>query len=115
MAYRKFNHDGIDYEYVVGKAQTKIRRADKSEPAKLFLNSEWGAPMASRKTPFIVRPSDIKGMLTGERNFTSHPCSRHPDITVTGFAVDPYSSEIDGSDILVDDCEKCLDDSAMDI
>lgn len=115
MSYRKFNHVGVDYEYIVGKTHTKIRRADKSTPAQLFANSEWGAPMDSTKAPFIVRPSDIKGMLIGERNFHSHPCSRHPDITVTGLSVDPYSSEIDGVDILVDDCAKCLDESSWDI
>jgi hypothetical protein len=121
MNYRNITVNDRAYRWAVSKTHTKVRDVE-SGKSEVYRNDEWGVAHANRLSngttlpavTYIVRPRDVRGMILGEKS-TLGICKGHPDVTITGLATDPYSEEIYGKVILVDNCHRCLDQSGWDI
>lgn len=102
MGYRKLTVDGKNYRYTIGKKFTKIIPEDGPKTI-LVENEKIGAMTTYEKCRHMVTPGSIAFYLqTGFQN-------------IQEFAPDPYSEEIYGKIIFVDNDPEALRQSALDI
>lgn len=111
MSYRTIKVESEEYRYVVGKTHIKIQKDGKA--FGIWEKSAVGTFVKS-KDDYIITPRTIQCLILGLTPSLADYCEEH-DCMCTGEAVDPYMSEIHGEDISVQNCPKCLSQSAMDI
>jgi len=111
MSYRKLNINGKEYKYVIGKKFTKIVDVGN------FKNSEIGTEIDKQvdsENLYIVTPSTIRSVITGEPANKLRYCRRH-NFTTTKTVADPYMSEIHGEYHPIPACPDCVQESEWEI
>ena len=67
MHYRKITVNDKEYEYVVGKWDTKVKGVG------VFRNKDWAYGLNPDDGEFMVSPRHIKGMILGVSAANEHP------------------------------------------
>lgn len=119
MSYRKLTINGINYEFVIGKTFTKVKKGGKAYT--IFENEKIGSPHMQRSCmgtfytsgQFVITPLNVRNALLGE-NIPTNICKNH-NVTTTGMHADPYEKEIYGRTVYVTNCPICYEKRAEDI
>lgn len=125
---RKLVVDGKEYRYFVGKETTKVQDME-TKKSVLYQNADYGTPIiacdysyssypdyrslqSTEPYRYIITPGVVAGMLKDEIYWKSHYCEKHPDQYVTGLCPSPYEDRINYRIRLMENCPKCVCDSA---
>ena len=108
MSYRKLEVDGKQYEYVIGKKNTKIRGG------ATYLNEAIGDRINGNDEDIIVTPYNVANAIRGISNpRTVRRCSH--GIVTHEVVANPYAAEIDGEYSPMINCAICVQNAADDI
>lgn len=118
MAYRKLVVDGKNYEFVIGKVNTKVR--DDSGKSTIYNNSDIGSPLGYKYYEkgeliqgYVVTPLNVSRAVLG-LGIPEFVCERD-GVKTTKLIPDPFESEIGQRTRYMMNCPYCEDRLAGDI
>lgn len=110
MSYRKITVNDKQYEYVIGKTNTKIKGVG------LFLNSQVGSEVVDCGGNFIeyvVTLRIVATLIKGSREKPTFSC--HHGTVTDKLMVNPYDEEIYGKTLYIAACGECYNTLAGEI
>lgn len=112
MSYRKITVDNQEYEYTVGKSNTKIKGVG------VFHNEDIGDKVETgykhKPFKFIVAPYNVANAIKGVyKPREIYKCQHGTETHKT--TLSPYALEIQGKEVEMIKCSKCIEQSAGDI
>lgn len=112
MSYRKITVDNKEYEYTVGKSNTKVKGVGVFNNADIGDSVETG--YKHRPFKYIVAPYNVANAIKGiHKPREIYKCSHGTETHLT--TLSPYAMEVHGENVEMIKCNKCVEQSAGDI
>lgn len=119
MSYRKLDVEGTEYEYTIGRKNTKVKLAGKA--FKIFDNEVIGSPIVSNYNcgepgvilKYQVTPLNVR-LAIQSKPLPEWTCRSH-GVTTKNLTSNPFTAEIEERISYMIACPECVENCAGDI